>query len=212
MLRIVLLVFALVTPALASDIAPIPDPIWQNMQGKSYNTKLKDCAQRDDLRLVTVPYWNFKGEDKTGQLIVNARAAKTVAQIFTSLHASKAYAFERIDLVDAYGGDDHASMMANNTSAYNCRLVAGSTRLSAHAKGLAIDINPLINPYVWKGGTSPKEGEPWDTTDERKAARNKPGMILPDSAITKAFKKAGWGWGGDWKGTKDYQHFSATGK
>ena len=182
------------------------------MQGLSYNTKMKGCAQREDLRLLTLPYWNFKGESKTGQLIVHKKAAKAVSNIFEKLHADKSYKIERMQLIDAYGGNDRASMSANNTSAYNCRLVSGSKRLSNHALGLAIDINPLINPYVWKKGTSPLGGKPWDTPAERKAAKDQPGMILPDSAITKAFKAAGWGWGGAWSGTKDYQHFSIDGR
>lgn len=182
------------------------------MQGKSYHADLKGCAQREDLVLVTVPYWNFKNEKKTGQLVVHKSAGKTVSKIFTDLYTDKSYQFERIELIDKYGGNDRASMNANNTSGYNCRVVAGSTRLSSHARGLAIDINPLINPYVWKEGTSPLAGKAWDTLKERTAAKNKPGMILRDGAITKAFLAAGWGWGGQWSGSKDYQHFSADGK
>jgi hypothetical protein len=196
----------------AGKIEPIPDTVWQNMQGKSFNTKIKGCTQRIDLRLVSLPYLDFSGQAQTGQLIVHQKAAETVRSIFVRLYAEKAYRIERMDLIDAYGGNDRASMSANNTSAYNCRLVSGSTRLSNHARGLAIDVNPLINPYVWKKGTSPPGGKAWDTPTERNAARDMPGMILPDSAITKAFKNARWGWGGAWSGSKDYQHFSNDGK
>jgi hypothetical protein len=195
-----------------SNVQPIPDDVWKSMQGKSYNTKIKGCALREDLVLLTLPYWNFKDEAKTGQMIVNKSQGDTVRDIFVRLYEDKSYKIERMQLIDAFGGDDRASMNANNTSAYNCRLVSGSTRLSSHAKGLAIDINPLINPYVWKKGTSPPGGKKWDTVAERKAAKDQPGMILSDSPITKAFKAKGWGWGGEWNNSKDYQHFSADGR
>jgi hypothetical protein len=199
-------------PGFAQSVQPIPDATWAAMQGKSFHAEVKGCAQRNDLVLVTVPYWNFKNEAKQGQLVVHKSAGKTVLGIFTDLYTDKSYQIERMDLIDSFGGDDRASMNANNTSGYNCRVVAGSARLSSHARGLALDINPLINPYVWKKGTSPLGGKKWDTTKERDAAKNQPGMILPGSAITKAFLAAGWGWGGQWSNSKDYQHFSADGK
>jgi hypothetical protein len=198
--------------AASAKIEPVPDLIWSFMQGKSYNTKLKGCAQREDLVLLTLPYWNYKNEAKIGHLIVHKSQGSTVKEIFVRLYTDKSYQFESMRLVDEFGGDDRASMNANNTSAYNCRLVAGSERLSSHAKGLAIDINPFVNPYVWKLGTSPPAATKFDTLKERKALKDHPGMILADSPIVKLFKAKGWGWGGEWKGSKDYQHFSADGR
>jgi D-alanyl-D-alanine carboxypeptidase len=215
MIKCLFLCFS-ITPALASEPAakfqPIPDAVWSSMQGKSFHAEVKGCAQRADLVLVTVPYWDYKGKSQTGEMIVHASIGKDVLSIFNTLYTDKSYAFERIALIDAYGGNDRASMNANNTSGYNCRAVSGSTRLSSHARGLAIDVNPFTNPYVWKLGTSPPGATAFDTLKERTAAKNKPGMILADSPITKAFKAKGWGWGGDWKNSKDYQHFSADGK
>jgi hypothetical protein len=206
-------------PALAADplldkVArePLPEAVWVAMQGKSYNNTLKACAQRGDLVLLTLPYWDYENRAQLGQLIVHASVGDVVRQIFVDLYTDKSYRIQSMQLIDVYGGNDDASMDANNTSAYNCRRVAGGGRLSSHARGLAIDVNPLVNPFVWKKGTSPKGGAAWDTPAERKAARKHPGMILPDSAIVKAFKAKGWGWGGDWKGSKDYQHFSADGR
>jgi hypothetical protein len=208
----------LATPAAADDmlskaqIAPIPDGVWADMQGKSFNTELKGCAQREDLVLLSVPYRDFKGQSQLGQLIVAKSVGPQVLDTFKRLYTDKSYAIERMELIDVFGGNDRASMNVNNTSAYNCRLVSGSQRLSSHARGLAIDINPLINPYVWRKGTSPLGGKKWDTPAEREAAKDQPGMVLPKSPIVKAFKAIGWGWGGEWKGSKDYQHFSADGK
>jgi D-alanyl-D-alanine carboxypeptidase len=190
---------------------PIPDATWAAMQGKSYHADVKGCAQRKDLVLLTVPYWNYKNESKTGQLIVHASVGGDVLAVFKTLYTDKSYAFERIDLIDKFGGDDRASMTVNNTSAYNCRTVSGTTRLSAHARGFAIDINPFTNPYVWKEGTSPPGATAFDTAKEREAAKKLPGMILRKGPLVKAFKARGWKWGGDWKSIKDYQHFSKDG-
>jgi hypothetical protein len=196
----------------AGKIEPIPDATWAAMRNKSYHAEVKGCAQRADLVLLTVPYWNYDGGSKTGQLIVNKSVSGDLLSIFKTLYTDKSYAFERIDLIDKYGGDDRASMTVNNTSAYNCRVVSGTNRLSSHARGLAVDINPFTNPYVWKEGTSPPGATAFDTLKEREAAKTKPGMILRNGPLVKAFKAKGWKWGGDWKSIKDYQHFSKDGK
>ena len=199
--------------AKGGSIIPIPDTVWSAMQGRSFNPAIKGCAQRGDLRLLTLPYRDFSGAGRTGQMIVHASVAEDVREVFVNLHSDNSFAIARMDLVDVFGGDDEASMAANNTSGYNCRKASGSKRLSSHALGLAIDVNPLVNPFVWKKGTSPKGGEPFDTLAERQAAASQqPGLVSADSAITLAFKAKGWGWGGDWKNSKDYQHFSADGR
>lgn len=111
-------------------------------------------------------------------------------------------------LVDAYGADDHRSMNADNTSAFNCREVAGRPGVwSRHAYGRAIDINPVENPYVSGSHVSPPAGRPY--------ARRTPhrrGMIGPRSVVVRSFAGVGWEWGGFWAGTKDFQHFSASGR
>ena len=89
-------------------------------------------------------------------------------------------------------------MKDNNTSAFNYRFISGTRVISKHASGLAIDINPLLNPYV-KNGINTPEGSTYDTT--------KAGTLTVNSPLVKEFKKKGWKWGGDWKNLKDYQHF-----
>ena len=114
----------------------------------------------------------------------------------------------RIWLVDAYGSSDDRSLAANNTSAFNCRFVAGTTRWSEHAYGRAIDLNPVQNPYVSSSGhVSPPSGAAY--VDRSKRAK---GMIHAGDAVVRAFVAIGWGWGGYWGSPKDYQHFSATGR
>ncbi len=108
--------------------------------------------------------------------------------------------------IQAYGGDDFASIEADNTSAFNCRPATGSSRWSQHAYGLAIDIDPIENPYVSGGRTSHPASEPY--LDRR---RVRPGMAVEGGPLVAAFDARGWGWGGRWSGTRDYQHFSESG-
>jgi hypothetical protein len=110
-------------------------------------------------------------------------------------------------LVDRYGGKDERSMRADNTSAFNCRNVAGTSSWSEHAYGRAIDINPVENPYVGNDGSvDPKKGRPY--ADRTRHAK---GMVQAKGAVVHAFQDSGWGWGGSWNSAKDYQHFSASG-
>lgn len=186
---------------------PIPEATWAAMQGVSWHANLP-CPAREDLRLLTVPYVDFKGRTRQGELIVAADVSKDMLDIFADIHAA-GYPIQSMRLVHHFRGDDGFSMAANNTSAFNCRVVAGTSRLSQHALGRAIDINPVQNPFVTGGRTSPSAGVDYDTPSERKRAAK--GVITAGDAVVTAFKKRGWGWGGDWTSMKDYQHFSANG-
>lgn len=202
---------AAATSPMATSISPLPDSVWEAMQGKSYNPEIKGCAGREELRLLILPYRDYEGRSRQGRLIVHRSVAEAVQEIFVQLYRDRSFAIEKMELIDAHDGDDDASMAANNTSGYNCRQASGSSRLSSHATGLAIDVNPRTNPFVRKGKTSPPAGEDLDTPEEREAAHAAPGLITARSAITKAFEAKGWSWGGNWNSSKDYQHFSADG-
>jgi D-alanyl-D-alanine carboxypeptidase len=193
-----------------SPIADIPDAVWTSMQGVSWHSALP-CPTRDALRLVQIPFVTFSGERRAGPLIVDADLADEVLKIFTEIADDGRYRIERVQLIDAYGGDDFKSIEANNTSAFNCRLTTGAKTMSAHAKGRAIDINPLVNPYVNKKGTSHKKSIGFVTKQQR-AKSDAPGIIKADGIVVKVFKKYGWTWGGDWRSIKDYQHFSKDGR
>lgn len=186
---------------------PIPDGIWTRMQGVSWHANLR-CPARGQLRLLQVPYVDFKGRSRTGQLIVAVDVADQVLDIFADIRAA-GYPIHSMKLVHEFRGDDGFSMAANNTSAFNCRRVAGTSRLSQHAFGRAIDINPVQNPYVQGGRTSPRAGVDHDEPRERRAGAK--GVIVAGDAVVRAFKSRGWGWGGDWSSSRDYQHFSANG-
>jgi hypothetical protein len=159
-----------------------------------------------DLRMLTVTHWAFDGKVKRGRLVVHRAYATALRQVLRDLYAVR-YPIRRMIPVEAYGSDDDRSMAADNTSAFNCRPVEGTTRWSEHAYGRAIDVNPLENPYVRGATVSPPRGRAY--LDRSRWLK---GMIHPGDAVVRAFARVGWEWGGYWRSLKDYQHFSATGR
>jgi len=159
----------------------------------------------EQLRAVDVSHWGYEGAVHTGRLIVAAAVADDVADIMEDLFQAR-FPIERMTPVDAFGADDDASMAANNTSAFNCRAITGGTEWSEHAYGQAIDVNPLVNPYVNGSVVLPPGGAGY--VDRSLAA---PGMIHAGDDVVRAFAARGWSWGGAWAKPIDYQHFSASG-
>ena len=158
-----------------------------------------------DLRLVRITHWGFDGQPRSGELVVHATHAERIRRVFAELFAAR-FPIEQVRLVDEFGGDDDRSMAANNTSAFNCRRAFGSTRWSQHAYGRAIDVNPLRNPYVTRGGVYPPAGREFVGRDG-----SVQGVITARGPVVQAFARAGWGWGGAWS-SPDYQHFSSSGR
>jgi hypothetical protein len=155
---------------------------------------------------VRVTYRGFDGPPHHGRLAVHRRWADEILVVFRRLYRS-GFPIRRVRLVDRFGADDRDSMRHDNTSAFNCRYVAGTTTWSQHAYGRAVDINPVENPYVDGTHVSPRRGRRYlDRTDIR------PGMIVRGDVVVRAFRRIGWGWGGRWTSAKDYQHFSANGR
>jgi hypothetical protein len=158
------------------------------------------------LRLLTVDHWGFDSEAHRGRLVVNRDVAVGMLGAMRSLYRLH-FPIRQMRLVDAYGADDHRSMDADNTSAFNCRFVAGTGSWSEHAYGRAIDVNPIENPYVTESGhVSPPAGARFADRSQRAE-----GLIHGGGPVVAAFAAAGWKWGGAWVGTKDYQHFSTSG-
>ncbi|QBR93898.1 CapA family protein [Nocardioides euryhalodurans] len=162
-----------------------------------------------DLRHLRLPYVGFDGRERLGEMVVAAEHAADVVRVFDRLHRAR-WPIRRMRLVDAYGGDDDRSMAADNTSAYNCRRVAGTDRWSDHAFGAAIDLNPVRNPYVTGDGVAPPRGRAFADVDRSARARVPRGVIHADDVVVRAFEEVGWEWGGTWA-DPDYQHFSAAG-
>ena len=148
----------------------------------------------------------FDGREHLGELVVHQADVTAVAIAFKLMWDARV-PIERMRLVDDYGGSDDASMAANNTSAFNCRRVAGTGTWSQHAYGRAIDINPVQNPYVAGSLVDPPAGRGF--LDRRNV---RPGMLVERGPAVAAFDRIGWGWGGRWSSAKDYQHVSANGR
>ena len=161
---------------------------------------------RRDLRLIRATHWNFRGDVDRGALIVHRKERREVVRALRKLFRAR-FPIRKMHLIDRYGADDRRSMRADNTSAFNCRFVAGTSRWSEHAYGRAIDVNPVENPYVSGSHVSPPAGRAY--VDRSRDAK---GMIHRGDAAYKAFRRVGWKWGGNWTGPKDYQHFSSTGR
>jgi poly-gamma-glutamate synthesis protein (capsule biosynthesis protein) len=154
-----------------------------------------------------VRHWNFQGKVTRGYLIVHADSARGMFRSLRGLFRQR-FAIRKMRLIDAYGSDDHRSMRADNTSAFNCREIAGRPGVwSEHAYGRAIDLNPVENPYVTTSGyVSPPNGSSF-----AKRRPHRKGMVSSGGKVVKIFARNGWKWGGFWTGTKDYQHFSVSG-
>lgn len=159
-----------------------------------------------DLRVVRVRHWNFRGQVRTGRLVVHKDVAGEVRAIWRDLYAAR-FPIRWMVPIERFDGSDFRSIEADNTSAFNCRFVDGTRRWSQHAYGRAIDVNPIENPYVSGGRTSHPRSVPYLRRSPRR-----PGMIVEGDAATAAFDAAGWGWGGRWRGVKDYQHISRNGR
>ncbi|HEY2715381.1 MAG TPA: M15 family metallopeptidase [Solirubrobacterales bacterium] len=177
----------------------------QRMTGVSWHPGCPVGFNR--LRLLTLSTWGFDGRVHRGRLVVNEDA---VQPLLTAMHRlfDLRFPIRRMRLVDAYGAVDDRSMEADNTSAFNCRFVAGTDHWSEHAYGRAIDVNPVENPYAdGQGYVSPSQGAPF--ADRSRHAK---GLIHRRGPVVAAFAAVGWGWGGSWEWPKDYQHFSASGR
>ncbi len=159
------------------------------------------------LRRLRLSYWGFDGRRHSGALVVNTRAVRPLTRVFARLYAAR-FPLRRLRPVDAYGGSDERSLDADNTAAFNCRyaVAPGPKRWSVHAYGLAIDVNPVENPYLEDGRVHPRAGRAY-----LDRSRYRPGMAVRGGLLVRAFAEVGWQWGGRWTGSPDYQHFSATG-
>ena len=160
----------------------------------------------DDLRYVHILHYDFDGLPREGELICNEAIAQDLVEIFEELYRSE-YRLEKVLLIDVYDGDDEASMTDNNTSCFNYRNVEGSSSLSNHALGLAVDINPLYNPYITYSKDGSTEVAPASAAAYADRSGSFPYKIDEDDLCYKLFLRHGFTWGGNWNNVKDYQHF-----
>ncbi|MCM1261130.1 MAG: M15 family metallopeptidase [Butyrivibrio sp.] len=188
---------------------PLSDAVKTKITGISYpNSETNDAdISYDDLRYLSVLHYDFNGAVQTGELICNKEIVEDLVEIFYALYLEE-YQIEKIRLIDEYQGDDDASMQDNNTSCFNYRTVPGSSSLSSHAYGCAIDINPFYNPYVTTNETDGTTNV-YPSNSEIYADRSAPfeHKIDKDDLCYKLFIEHGFEWGGIWNSQKDYQHF-----
>jgi hypothetical protein len=209
-------VFALPAVLLAlapfqASVEPLPPPVQAQL--KAAGVWHRGCpVPLSGLRLLTVSHWGFDGRAHSGQLVVNAAAAGPVARVFEKLYGLH-FPIRHMTLADMYGPKGGRPRDGDVTGSFDCRQAVpspcsggrGTGTWSMHAFGLAVDINPVENPYVGCGQSR-------DPTARRyfDRSRHRRGMVTRRAIA--AFRAVGWGWGGSWAGsTKDYMHFSSNG-
>lgn len=182
---------------------PLPDHIIEFITGVTFKeyTPFTHCF----LTYLTITFVDFEGEDQIGHMIVAAEIGDEVLEIFQEIYEG-GFSIYSIKLIDYFDAVDYYSLAANNSSAFNFRYIANTTTLSRHAYGMAIDINPIQNPYVRGDNVLPAAGKKYlDRTDVR------PGMIVSGDVVYRAFTSRGWIWGGNWTLPRDYHHFERRG-
>lgn len=183
---------------------PVSDRVFARMKGKSYPATC--TVPRSQLRYIRALHYDADGNIRIGEMVANQAIAADLVSIFRRLYQAR-YPIERMQLIDDYDADDEQSMSHNNTSCFCFRAVASSKTLSHHARGMAVDINTLYNPYVKRraDGTlfvQPATGRPYiDRT------KTHPYTIRRGDLLHRLFTEHGFKWGGNWKSCKDYQHF-----
>ena len=184
-------------------ISEITDELFARMRGRSFR---EDCTlPREDLRYLHVLHKDIHGNPHEGEMTVNRHIAEDVLAILKELYET-GYPIERMKLIDDYGADDARSTEDNNSSGFNFRVISHTKRISKHGLGLAVDINPLYNPYTkvvdGRRIIEPITGEPYLDRDAVFGYKIEKGDLCH-----RLFLEHGFLWGGDWIDRRDYQHF-----
>lgn len=192
----------------------LPGALTAQMRGATWKPGCP--VPLDGLRLLHFNYWGFGGNVRRGPMVVNASVAEDVLWVFHRLFDA-GFPIKRVDLStpfhpNAFAQHRRITSHRSVTASFNCRPVVTAIGpggdFSQHAYGLAIDLNPLQNPYVTTDGfVRNRAAEPYTVR-----SRNLEGMIHEGDVVVRSFATIGWEWGGNWSGDKDYMHFSATGR
>jgi len=178
---------------------PLPDHIIDFISGVSFGEDTP--FDHSFLTYLTISHVGFDGESHVGHMIVAAEIGDEVLDIFRDIYEAH-FPIYQMRLIDYFNADDALSLEANNSSAFNFRYIAGTTIISRHGFGLAIDINPIQNPYIRGDNIKPAAGAAYLDRDDIR-----PGMIIKGDPVYTAFISRGWIWGGDWTVPRDYHHF-----
>jgi hypothetical protein len=194
-----------------STIKPLPNSVKTTLKKGGYWHK--GCpVGLSDLRLLTVTHRGFDKHNHTGQLIVNKKAAQPLSTVFHKLY-NLHFPIRHMSIASVYGPKEQWPKDGDTSGSFECRQAVPSPcsggnangSWSNHAYGMAVDINPVENPYVGCGMSRDPKAQSY-----RDRSRHRPGMVT--RRVRRAFASIGWGWGGSWTGnTKDYMHFSVTG-
>ncbi len=196
-----IIILCLLSDSVVSNtIQPVPESVQTLMRKYTWH---KGCpVSIEDLSYLELKYWGYDNQPHLGYLIVHKTLAKETEEIFNTLYQHH-FPIQKIDLIEHYKGDDLTVMKKNVTTAFNCRAITGKPgTFSQHSYGRAIDINPLINPYIKGNKVLPIEGIKY--LDRKKDFK---GKITKDSLLYQQFTNYGWDWGGNWTDLQDYQHF-----
>lgn len=193
---------ALLAPPTApfrGDALAVSDEVHARIRNISWRDEPR-CPRVAELAYLRLSHVTFDGGTAIGELLVHGSIAARAIELFRRLYAV-GFPIRQMKLVDEFGADDDRSMSADNTSAFNYRMVAGTQILSQHARGLAIDINPVENPWRKPDRLVPPEGQAFaDRT------RVRPGMFVRPGPLIAAIDELGWEWGGDWNHAWDDHH------
>ena len=196
--------FTLVVSAQEFFSQPIPDSVFQRMQGRSWP---EGCTiRRADLRYLRLSHYDAEKRQHVGEMVCNKAIADDLLDIFRELYRQQ-YPIQRIRLIDDYDASDERSMRDNNSSCFCYRRISGTTKLSKHAQGMAVDINTLYNPYVRTGKNGRRIVEPATATKYVDRRKSFPYKIVKGDLLHRLFLQHGFKWGGSWRTMKDWQHF-----
>lgn len=181
---------------------PIVDSLLSDSEALAQNPEsLAPSEILERQRVITVNYFGFDGKIHQGQIVFDQDLVTDMQDLF-ALMLNRQIPVGSVILITAekFKWKDGLSMAANNSSGFNYRTIKRTGELSNHALGRAIDINPLLNPYVHDGRIEP-EGAVYDP--------NRPGTWNEDSVVVKFLESRGWEWGGKFEDIdiKDYHHF-----
>ncbi|HEX6233030.1 MAG TPA: M15 family metallopeptidase [Jiangellaceae bacterium] len=187
--------------AFQATVEPVPDDVVAR------STWSSDCpVSLADLRYLTLTFWGFDNQPHLGELIVHSSVAGDVVEVFSRLYDAR-FPIEEMRVVAAPELNAPPTGDGNNTSAFVCRPSTGGAAWSQHAYGLAVDVNPFHNPYHRGDAVIPELASAYlDRT------RDASGMIRSGDVVTTAFASIGWRWGGNWNSSKDWMHFSQSGR
>ena len=207
MRRFLLFLFCLSVIGMAAQVfsvQPVPDSVFQRMQGRSWP---EGCTvRRADLRYLRLSHVDADKKEHVGEMVCNKAIANDLLEIFRELYRQK-YPIQHIRLIDDYEADDERAMRDNNTSSFCYRKISGSTKLSKHAMGMAVDINTLYNPYVRTGKDGRRIVEPATAVKYVDRRKSFPYKIVKGDLLYRLFLQHGFKWGGSWRTVKDWQHF-----